>query len=291
MFLLFALACAGSPTSVTAPAAPTTTPTPVTTPAALPDADALLAAGLCTEEKAIVELRTVHLDDGRTMQEAVCARYAYQEVVQYSWAHTPGPVGTTLGQPLSVVGVPRMDAKGALSWLSKARGPGDCGHFYRYQIDGDALRLVELRGRECTDEPPAELDPSTWPLLDHGHCGPNDAAYFSCPVSGGKHLSLCGASKAVWYAFGPVGKPELRLDSGITVADRTMLRAKAWVATATVGEVSYEVTESVGSGARDGAANNFSGVRVLKGDKVLATIPCTAAPVSSWTSLTYALER
>ena len=294
MLLTLLLSCDG--------AEPATTPTP--TPA-LPepaagavetsiDTAALLAAGLCQEFGEIIHTEPHRLTDGRVLIEANCMMAAYQGVFEYAWADGNRPVSDQNGQLLSVVGLPTFETdSGTLRWLSKARGVGDCGDHYIYAVQGDQLQQREHRSRDCDDDvevkdiPP----PEAWPLVEAtGHCVAGEAVYFSCPTSSTKALSLCGGGGTVQYRFGPPGDPELVFPddsspAAFTVRTESYARAIATIASFTNGDINYQVTDSSGSGGIDAESNNFQGVTVFQGDKLLATVSCQGLPQTSWEAL------
>ena len=226
--------------------------------------------------------------------EANCTMAAYQGVFEYAWADGNRPVRDQNGQLLSVVGLPTFEAdSGTLRWLSKARGVGDCGDHFVYVLEGDQLKLREHRSRGCDDEtevndiPP----PEAWPLVEAtGHCAVGEMVFFSCPTSSTKTLSLCGGAGEVQYRYGPPGAPELVFPedssaAAFTVKTESYARAIATIASFNNGDINYQVTDSSGSGGMDGESNNFQGVYVFKGDKLLATVGCKGTPETRWDAL------
>lgn len=302
--LLFLLtACDGGDTPTTTPSvtpdpapAPAPAPAPKPTPVAMPSKGALLKAGLCSDDGTIQEMQVVSLSDGRSLIEVTCAMYAYQGTFSYAWPDGR-PVVDQDGDPIQLLGFPGLDAEtGVLSWLSKARGPGDCGDWYRYTLEQDRFVLQEHRSRSCD----AETDPETfppphlWPLqgpYKEGLCANGETVYFSCPVSASKVLSVCGSSGEVQYRFGPPGAPELSYPhDGSTgpfgLSEVRTVRSVATVLTVTSNDIRYEVTDAIGGGGGpDAAANNFQGVYVYQGDKQLAAIRCNTEPTTDWSAL------
>ena len=161
-------AAEGRPSS---PRPPTATPPPAQTkpstaqpPKAQPTKAQLLKAGLCSDDGEIQQVRTVVVD-GRSIYEATCAMFAYQGSYGYAWADGLRPFRTPDGQVVAALGLPTIDPElQSLTWVSKGRGAGGCGHFYRYSLAGGEARLVEHRSSPCTDGP-GELDPTKWPLV------------------------------------------------------------------------------------------------------------------------------
>ena len=299
--LLALLACDRTPVpaAATAPA-----PEPAPPELAAPDAPAgdaahaaLLAAGVCGGEGQISDTREIPLPDGRVLLEVLCAMYAYQGAYGYAWASSGEPVRDQDGAVLDLVGLPFLEPDGTLVWLEKARGPGDCGAYHRYLLEGDRFVRKEHRVRPCSDAVEEEdvPTPDTWPLVfpapSATHCDAAETIHFSCSTSGSKVLSLCGGPGRLQYRFGPVGAPELEHppDSRIeafTVEHRSYPRFEADVATFTTGGFTYAVTEaSGGGGGPDAESNNFAGVYVLQGDDVVASVPCTGPVSSRWEPL------
>jgi hypothetical protein len=228
---------------------------------------------------------------------------AYQGSYEYFWQDGLRPVLKEDGQPLLVVGLPELDtASGTLTWLSKARGIGDCGDYFVYLLEGDRFQLQEHRSRGC-ESPEDDVPPTEWSLVgggdaaSAGHCTAAESVYFSCPTSGTKVLSLCGSADRVQYRFGPLGAPELSFPAdssprAFTVGEERYVRSMANVAAFTSGGVRYEVTDAIGGGGgSDAAANNFQGVYVFEGDQQLAAISCVTEPTRDWGALRAAVSQ
>lgn len=133
-----------------------------------------------------------------------------------------------------------------------------------------------------------------------GTCGSADTL-FACPVKGGKEIRVCGAlGEPIWigYTFGKPGAPELSFPKerqgsvpSFRHEVRTLVQATGDVLSFDNGGVTYEVTEMMGAGGgADAASNNFAGVYVTQGTKLLAKVACTAPPTSNWTRLGEIME-
>jgi hypothetical protein len=117
------------------------------------------------------------LADDEALVEVTCQFGAYQG--SFALVRLDGPRAT-------LVRGPRADDTGALtdtsavhvgylmvdpeartfSVFAKSRGPGDCGVYSSYALDGDAARLTEVRARDCAEEIPDELPaPREWPVV------------------------------------------------------------------------------------------------------------------------------
>lgn len=303
--LLFMLACDGGSPPEEAPPSPPPAPEQPPEPERPPEPEqpvgavtvdhgALLSAGACREDGQIERVSTSQLPDGRTILEVLCFMAAYQGAFEYRWQDGLAPVLAEDGQPIAPVGLPTLDVStGRLTWLSKARGLGDCGDYFVYQLRGERFALLEHRSRPC-DNPDDYTPPEQWALVGSagtGHCTGAETAYFSCPTSPTKVLSLCGGAGQVQYRFGPVGTPELVFPedsspSAFTVREERYARSMADVATFTNGDVRYEVTDAIGGGGGpDAEANNFQGVYVFRGDELLASVNCTSEPIRNWAAL------
>ncbi len=131
------------------------------------------------------------------------------------------------------------------------------------------------------------------PAVAVGTCGSADTL-FACPVKGGKEIRVCGATgDPIWigYTFGKPGAPELSFpkqrEGSVPLflhTTRTLAQATGDVLSFENGGVTYEVTEMMGAGGgADAESNNFAGVYVTQGGKLLAKVACTAPPTSNWT--------
>lgn len=160
------LACTRTATPEPAPAPvaePVAEPTPVAEEPPAPTAP----AGACPEEDGPTRVQA-HPIPGGNVLEVDCRFYAYQGSFEY-WLIRKG------GQPIRLladVGMSRFEAESMeVINFQKARGPGDCGDWWRYRIEGDALVTLEHRAQGCEDVPPVDPegdlpDPAKWPLVE-----------------------------------------------------------------------------------------------------------------------------
>jgi len=291
--LMLLLACDGSAPPAEPAPSPAPVPTPAPAPQAAPDKASLLAAGLCSDDGTIQEMQAVTLSDGRKLLELTCAMYAYQGTFSYAWADSGEPVRDQDGNILSLLGWPGLDTEtGALAWLSKARGVGDCGDYFVYQLEGDRFVQKEHRSRGCDNNADEVPPPDQWPLAGSGigHCTGGEVAYFSCATSATKVLSLCGGSGSLQYRFGPVGAPELAhpansAASAFTVGTKSYPQFQAETASVANGDVTYEIHEASGAGGPNAETNNFVGVYVFEGEELLASVSCSGDVTSDWAAL------
>ena len=79
--------------------------------------------------------------------------------------------------------------------------------------------------------------------------------------------------------------PEDSSPAAFTVKTENYARATATIASFTNGDINYQVTDSSGSGGIDAESNNFQGVDVFQGDKLLATVSCQGSPQTRWDAL------
>jgi hypothetical protein len=192
------LACE-TPPAEPAPASPILPPTPA----------ALLQAGACRDDGRVDGIEPRSVPGGRLLWEVLCRYAAYQGAYEYWWSDDRGlrPALVLRGSPWTLVGNPELDAAATLTWLSKARGPGDCGDWYRAHLDGERFVVDDHRSRECPDaldeEPPA---PSDWPPAP---CAIEDEPALRCTSDGGKELVICASPGRLQYRFGPPGAPSL----------------------------------------------------------------------------------
>jgi hypothetical protein len=121
-----------------------------------------------------------------------------------------------------------------------------------------------------------------------GHCASGEKAYFDCPASGGKHLSLCGSpdlgkpTSFLAYRFGPLGTPELVFPA--TPEDsvprfrfeaRMHVRSMGDTVQFDNGNIRYTVMAMSGSGhPGEAEANNFVGVLVEEDGHLIASVNC-----------------
>lgn len=286
-WLALSIACAPQTSSTPADPAPVA-PEPVAPePADLPDLPAeLLAAGLCADEGQVRHVDSTTLADGRTVHAAQCVLGAYQGAYQYSFDEPKAPIRTTAGEVLTAVGLPELGSDGSLSYFSKGRGLGDCGNTYRYQLHGDAFRLVEERGRECTVEGGEGL-PDTFPVVPRGHCTVDEIAWFACDVAGGKAVSVCGRIDTVQYRYGPSKAPEIvhpedGSPAGFRITELTGPVHYGYELRVDNEAVTYVVYDTYRS---DVPGETKRGVRVEELGRTLADIPCTGAAGSRWRTL------
>lgn len=125
-------------------------------------------------------------------------------------------------------------------------------------------------------------------------CGKESPLVFSCAVTGGKEIAVCGSldDDPPWmrYRFGTPAQPELLFPDkpeeslgNFTVEERSYVRSRGDVLSFEHDGKTYEVTDMIGGGGGpDAAANNFAGLRVLQGDKELSSVACEGDPVTDW---------
>jgi hypothetical protein len=116
---------------------------------------------------------------GASLVEVACERRAYQgtfllyfrkgsSVTQLSFEQFESPdIGQLIRyrSPILTGLLLLTTGTGNLEVLRKYRGPGDCGQFLRYHIDGESALLKELRVGECGALPRAEsIGPHKWPV-------------------------------------------------------------------------------------------------------------------------------
>ena len=124
---------------------------------------------------------------GQQVYATECESYAYQSDFEW-WVQTPEklvPITDASGNPKRFLGYPSFDpATGEASWLSKARGIGDCGDWQSYTLSGTTLTLKEHRSRECDDNNVEGAGPaSQWPLQPSAS-GPANAAALEAAIQG-----------------------------------------------------------------------------------------------------------
>lgn len=133
--------------------------------------DQLRAAGACPDLDEGVQpahVEEVELGGGRAISVVTCETFAYQGTFEL-WEQQAGawkPVTDEDRRPVRGLGVPAVAKDGAVTWLEKARGPGDCGDFYELQPGPRGYRVTTHTGRSCdTPVGPGEelADPRTWP--------------------------------------------------------------------------------------------------------------------------------
>ena len=219
-----------------------------------------------------------------------CAFYAYQGEYEV-WITN----GANTTHALSLVGFPVVSGRTVRN-IQKYRGPGDCGIYQVWDITSDGLSLRETRERSC-DAPHLgdddDIMPDTWPLvLAEGHCSA-ETAFFSCPVDGGKTVSLCGSSdgSVLQYRFGPIGSPELSFpsDSSPTVfryEHQNYVRGYRTAVSFDVDGYTYSVEEQLEGGSMTGPPpTNFEGVIVHQEGKEVLRLACTEVATSALESL------
>jgi hypothetical protein len=263
-------------------------PPPPPPAAAAPSAESMLAAGACKTDGTVAAVRSIALADGRALLEVTCAMFAYQGTYEYWWPAPLKPVAGPAGA-FALLGVPTVDPMtGVLTWLEKDRGPGDCGNWYRYALEGDEFVQKEHRQRAC-DAAGDAGPPETWPIAVAGPCGA-DHVVFACPTDNGKQILVCQSEGHVQYRFGAPAFQELVFpaDSSpmrFTLEDRNYAQSQATVLAFENEGFVYEVTDAIGGGGENGASNNFQGVYVLKGGKTVATVGCSASPETDWDAI------
>lgn len=105
---------------------------------------------------------------------AQCAYGAYQG--SYVMVHVEGDDAVLAEAPVdpgasdlraAVLSHPEINADArTVTTFAKGRGLGDCGTYSVYRLGaGAALDAVEVRARECSDDIPDDIDPSTWPVV------------------------------------------------------------------------------------------------------------------------------
>ncbi|MEL6341999.1 MAG: DUF1176 domain-containing protein [Myxococcota bacterium] len=165
-----ALACSGAPEIDETPPPPPT-PAPETPPK--PDTTQKPAGvgPLCPDDLEPIEQRRIPVEDGLALIEVSCEMFAYQGRFIY-WLERDGQRQPAVaGGGLDLLGFPGFDpADRTITNLSKYRGPGDCGEWLKFKLEGERFVLKEHRIRECDDN--ADFDnipsPDQWPLV-----GPN----------------------------------------------------------------------------------------------------------------------
>ncbi|MEM7788092.1 MAG: DUF1176 domain-containing protein [Bacteroidota bacterium] len=119
-------------------------------------------------------LEAVRLGDDEAVVVAQCGFGAYQG--SYVLVHVEGAEAVLYEAPVdpgvsdlraAVLSTPSVDPEArTVTTFGRARGLGDCGIYAIYRLGaGAALDAVEVRERECQDEIPDEIDPSTWPVV------------------------------------------------------------------------------------------------------------------------------
>lgn len=245
-------------------------------PDRLPAEPATAPEGACTEGEPLAVTSTPQ-DDGSQLIFVECERYAYQSSFDI-WVRQADGNETRAAQ---VLGYPSVREDGAVVNFERARGPGDCGTWKLWRYRDGALVLEETRERDCSDEAPEELDPSTWPLVAADPCtdGP---VWYRCRTTDGKWIQLCGkaAEGALQYRFGDPASPELVLPPSPSTAafgynESRWVRAMADTVSVANGEYAYHVVDKSGGGAfGEGEMNNFQGVVVTQSGEEVARIGC-----------------
>jgi hypothetical protein len=226
-----------------------------------------------------------------------CEWFAYQGTYEL-WLQ---PADGEPVHQLNRLGVGSFDEE-ATQWtnLEKARGPGDCGVFERFDVTATAITLLETREQECGDgsEPP-NGNPNTWPLVNPADGCEGAKDFFSCEVASGKVVQLCGANDGSWltYQFGPTGAPELvyppdRSPSQFGGGQESWVRAQADYIAFENADHRYLLVDKIGGGGMgEGEMNNFTGVIVQKDGEELARLGCrTEADTTGFAALAGQLQ-
>ncbi len=157
--------------------------------------------------------------------------------------------------------------------------------------------FVVLSALACASgEPTPPADPAPAASAASGDvCGDPSTVLFSCPVQGGKIVTVCGSNEDdPWlrYRFGPPGAPELVFPDAqegsfmaFKLETRTFARAMGEVLSFEREGHTYEITEMVGGGGPDGEMNNFAGVTVHVAGAQIAALACTEPPTTRWPAL------
>ena len=210
---------------------------------------------------------------------------AYQGTYEY-WFADPSPRKAP-GLPPTVVGLPEIGSDGAITWLEKARGPGDCGDYYVFTLSGDAWSEKEHRRRACSDDASEVPPPTSWPLITNP-CAPGDQPLMQCDATNGKNVAVCGSAGRLQYRFGAVGAPELVFPPdanprAFQFKYETTVRSERNILEFTNDGYVYDITDAIGGGGTDDAEyNNFQGVEVWKDGKVVATVSCAGMLDPDW---------
>lgn len=171
MLVLALFACTGGTPEPQAPEPDAPAPTEAPAPAdVVEEADpgdplaAVIAAGGCAQAEPDTQPQNVevHTVGDKSYWVVTCEMFAYQGTFEVWDADAGAPVMNGESR-LGGLGLPTLDAEaGTVTWLAKARGPGDCGDWYRHDLSG---ALQEHRSRSCQDTAPDTIDPSAWPQI------------------------------------------------------------------------------------------------------------------------------
>ena len=198
---------------------------------------------------------------------------------------------------LLLVGCPQTEAP-----RHEGTEPGDCSD----GADNDADGYFDCKDDGCAGAPactggdhtaakaePTPAGPSTEtadPTAEGsaakaepvGHCAPGERAFFSCPVLGGKTLSLCGSDPGpggwLQYRFGPPGAPELswpedRAYGQFTYQHVLHSRSESDTVAFVNGSFLFQVIFQEG-----GIDQNFAGVLVDKSGEEVSRKECARTP-------------
>lgn len=131
--------------------------------------DTLRAAGACPDLEEGVQPAQVEKVEagGRPLYVVTCETFAYQGTFEL-WRQQAGAwkaVTDEDDKPVRGLGVPVVTEDGAVSWLEKARGPGDCGEYHEMKDGPRGMRVTLHTARAC-DAPVGDGedlgDPRTW---------------------------------------------------------------------------------------------------------------------------------
>ena len=112
-------------------------------------------------------------------------------------------------------------------------------------------------------------------------CG-SEPVIFGCPRSNGKALAVCGGPGRIQYRFGPPNAPEMMFPADPAQGPAEMVltavsyaQSMGHVLKFQSGNVRFEVTSMIGGGGGpDAESNNFQGVYLYDGEKLVDTVPC-----------------
>lgn len=120
-------------------------------------------------------------------------------------------------------------------------------------------------------------------LAAPAHAGCPDLTVLACEMPGGKRLEVCADDRAVTYAFGPPGAPELTLENPLAAPGYTPwpgVSRTIWESVAfRNGDYLYEVYNSAERIFPDDEkaeieVRESAGVVILKGETVVAQVDC-----------------
>lgn len=173
-------------------------------------------------------------------------------------------------------------------------------------VAGAALVLAALPLLACSGIEITELDASPGSTDGPSASGWSETCaaaadrVFHCTTGDDKEIAVCvGPAADPWvrYRIGPKGGAADLLFSedrdgslaSFTLEDRVFAQGVGTVLKFESGGVTYELTERVGGGGPDGAANNFTGVYALRGDETIGAVQCGADATADWERLSRTL--